>query len=136
MPGERSLHAFVIPSPGSSERGCPLATPSCYSGYEVSAVFTTPTLAGNDANEWFIIAFEDGGEPDIHRVFRRLTYAGSLRGAEAVAQEVLIQYRVAKRNLWPVWIEIWNPDNAPISRFGDVPEDRPVATIPRRHDEI
>ncbi len=99
-------------------------------------MFTTHTPADNDAAEWFIIAFEDAGEPDTHTVFRRIIYSGSLRGAETLAQEVLIQYRVAKRNLWPVWIEIWNPDNVPISRFGEVPEDRPVATIPRRHDEI
>ena len=89
-------------------------------------MFTTHTPAGNDSAEWFIIAFEDGGEPDTQPVFRRFTYVGSLREAEAVAREVLIQYRVAKRDLWPVWIEIWNPDNIPISRFGDVPEDRPV----------
>ncbi len=77
--------------------------------------------------EWFIIAFEDRNDPGTYAVLRRLTYAGSLRGAETQAQEVLIQCRVAKRGVSPVWIEIWNPDNIPISRYGDVPKDPPPA---------
>lgn len=92
---------------------------------------TTHRPAGSDVTEWFIIAFEDAfeddGGPDTYRVFRRLTHSGSLSEAEAVAQGVLIQCRVARRDLWPVWVEIWNPDNVPVSRFGEVPEDRPTA---------
>ena len=93
----------------------------------MSARYAPAAAPGNNA-EWFVICFQDD-DPDSWRVLRRAHYTGSLRGAETIAQELLMQCRVASRNLWPCWAEVWNDDNVAVSSFGEVPEERRASKL-------
>ena len=83
------------------------------------------TAPGNNSadSEWFIIAMENRGNPESYHIRRRVLYAGSLRGAENMAQEVLIQCRLASRDMWPCWVEIW-AGTASVCKYGEVPAER------------